>query len=297
MSDRLQALRLFARVARAGGFSRAARDLGLSQPSASRVIARLEQELGAALVRRTTRSVMLTDAGADYLARIEPILAALDEADHAARGGDELRGTLRVGVSTSLSVREVIPRLPPFLAGHPRLRVDLAVSDARQDLVAEGVDVALRFGALADSSMVARKLAEAPRVVIASPAYLADAPPLRTPGDLALHQVVLGPGFAPPVTWSFGQAGKRVAVRVDGRLSADANEAITAAAVAGLGPAITSLWGCRAELSRGDLVRVLADWELPPVELHALFPAAGPPRPAARAFAEHLRDGLRQSVS
>src|SRR5262252_514109 len=128
MSDRFQALRLFARVAHTGSFSAAARELGLSQPSASRIIAELETEVGAALVIRTTRAVTLTETGSDYLARIEPILAALEEADHAARGGGELRGHLRIGMSSSFSVREVIPRLPAFLAQHPRLRISIAVS-------------------------------------------------------------------------------------------------------------------------------------------------------------------------
>ncbi|NVH05530.1 LysR family transcriptional regulator, partial [Escherichia coli] len=119
MSDRLHALRLFVRVARAGSFSVAGRALQLSQPSVSRIIAGLEAEVGAALLTRTTRAVTLTEAGADYIARIEPILAALEEADHAARGTGELRGMLRVGVAASFAVREIIPRLPAFMAMHP----------------------------------------------------------------------------------------------------------------------------------------------------------------------------------
>src|ERR1700749_3806885 len=115
MSDRLHALRLFVRVARTGSFSRAGRELGLSQPSASRIVAALEREVGAALLTRTTRALTLTEAGADYLARVEPILAALEEADHAARGTGELRGTLRIGISSSFATREVIPRLGAFL--------------------------------------------------------------------------------------------------------------------------------------------------------------------------------------
>ena len=135
MSDRLLALRLFTRVAHAGSFSRAGREFGLSQPSASRVIATLEKEVGAALLTRTTRAVTLTEAGADYLARIEPILAALEEADHAARGTGELRGVLRVALSSSFAVREAIPALAPFTARHPALRIKLLMHDQLQDLV------------------------------------------------------------------------------------------------------------------------------------------------------------------
>ena len=150
MNDRLFALRLFTRVARVGSFSAAGRELGLSQPSASRILAVLEREIGVALLTRTTRAVTLTEAGADYLARIEPILAALEEADYAARGTGELRGTLRVGLSSSFGVRELIPRLPPFLELHPALRMDLRMNDQRQELVQDGVDVAFRFGALTE---------------------------------------------------------------------------------------------------------------------------------------------------
>src|ERR1051325_3386194 len=118
MSDRLLALRLFARVARTGSFSRAGRELGLSQPSASRIAANLEREAGAARLPRTTPPVTLTEPAADYLARIEPILAALEEADHAARGTGELRGLLRVSLPLGFGLREVMPRLPAFMQLH-----------------------------------------------------------------------------------------------------------------------------------------------------------------------------------
>src|SRR6516165_360824 len=142
MNDRLSALRLFARAARVGNFSSAGREVGLSQPSASRLIAALEKEVGAALFSRTTRAVKLTEAGATYLMRVEAILAALDEADHEARGTGELRGSLRVGTSSSFVLREIIPRLPAFLKQHAALKIELLADDRYQDLVTEGIDVA-----------------------------------------------------------------------------------------------------------------------------------------------------------
>lgn len=150
MNDHLSALRLFVRVARKGSFSAGGRELNTPQPTVSRVISALEREVGAALFTRTTRAVTLTDAGADFLVRLEPILAALEEAEHAVRGTGELRGVLRLGLGSTLAIREVVPRLPVFLERHPALRVDLLLDDARQDLVAEGVDIALRFGILQD---------------------------------------------------------------------------------------------------------------------------------------------------
>jgi DNA-binding transcriptional LysR family regulator len=290
MTDRLLGLRAFVRTAHSGSLSRAARELGLSQPSVSRILSGLEREIGAALLVRTTRAVTLTDAGADYLSRIEPLLSALAEAEHAARGTGELRGTLRIALSTSFGVREVVPRLPAFLERHPALQVDLDVSDARQDLIADGVDVALRIGPLPDSSALQRKLAEAPRLLLASPVYLRRWGRPQTPSELARHAVIIGPGSAG--AWEFAKAGRRVSVRVEGRVRTAANEGATAAAVAGLGLTRTSLWGCRAELERGALVHVLEDWPMDPVELHAIYPAGRAPSPAARAFTQYLGSQL-----
>ena len=292
MSDRLLALKTFARVARLGSFSRAARDLGLSQPSASRIVANLEHDVGAALMVRTTRAVTLTEAGADYLARIEPLLAALEDADHAARGTDELRGTLRIGLSSSFAVREVIPRLPPFMARHPALRIDLTVDDQHQNLVVEGVDVALRFGALTDSNATARLLDASPRLLVASPAYLRRAGAPRKPADLAAHAVIVGPTGGAPGVWSFEQQGRRTSVRIDGRLAVSSNEGAVRAALAGLGIVSTVLWGCRSDLESGDLVPVLADWNTDLVELHAVFPAGRAAKAAARIFIDHLAQAL-----
>jgi DNA-binding transcriptional LysR family regulator len=295
MSDRLLSLRVFARVARLGSFSRAGRELGLSQPSVSRIAAALEREVGAALMTRTTRAVTLTEAGSDYLARIEPLLAALEEADHAARGTGELRGTLRVGLSSSFAVREVIPRLPPFMARHPALRIDLMVDDQHQNLVVEGVDVALRFGTLADSTATARLLDASPRLLAASPDYLRRAGIPRMPADLAAHSVIVGPTGGAPGVWSFERQGRRVSVRIDGRLTISSNEGAVAAAIAGLGIVSTVLWGCRADFESGALVQVLVDWNTEAVELHAVFPAGRAAKPAARAFAEHLVHSLEEA--
>lgn len=290
MTDRLLALRTFVRTAHSGSLSRAARELGLSQPSVSRILSRLEREIGAALLIRTTRSVTLTEAGADYLSRIEPVLSILAEAEHAARGNGELRGTLRIALSASFGVREVVPRLPSFLERHPALRIDLDVSDARQDLIADGDDVALRIGPMSALSALRRKLAEAPLLLLASPAYLRRWGRPQAPSDLANHAVIIGPG--PSGAWEFAKEGRRVSVRVEGRVRTASNEGATAAAVAGLGFTRTSLWGCRAELERGALIQVLDDWAMDPVELHAIYPLGRAPSPAARAFTQYLGSQL-----
>ena len=287
MIDRLGALRLFVRVARRGSFSAAGRELEIPQPTVSRAIAVLEREVGAALLTRTTRAVTLTEPGADFLARIEPILAALDEAEHAVRGTGELRGVLRVGLASTFAIREIAPRLPRFMDRHPALKVELLADDLRQDFVSEGVDVGLRFGALADSTATARRIATWPRVVVASPDYLARAGTPQTPADLAAHSVIVGPSRLGP-TWSFQRDGRTASVRVGGRLTATVNEAATAAVVAGLGLASMAQVGCQRELADGSLVRVLADWDMGAVDLHAVFPGGRAVKPSARAFADFL---------
>ncbi len=290
MSDRLFALRLFVRVARGGSFSVAGRAMQLSQPSVSRIISGLEAEVGAALLTRTTRAVSLTEAGSDYLARIEPILAALDEADHAARGTGELRGVLRVGVPASFAMRQIIPRLPGFMDPHPGLRVEMTMTDQRQNLVVEGVDVALRFGALPDSSATARKIGTSQRILVASPAYLQRAGAPVSPADLPAHSIIVGP--AAMAGWTFRRDGRETSVELDGRLVVNVNEAAATAAVSGLGIACLGRWGCQEELAQGSLVHVLPDWALGPMEVNAVFAAGRAAKPSARAFADYLANHL-----
>ena len=288
MNDKLLALRLFVRVARSGSFSAAARELDLSQPSVSRIIAALEKDVGAALVTRTTRAVTLTDAGQDYLVRVEAILSSLEEADHLARGSMELRGSLRVGLSASFGVREIIPLMPAFMARHPLLQVGLMMSDQRQDTVKAGVDLALRLGELADSSATARLIGRTHRLVAASPAYLKAKGMPATPEDLATHTAIVGPAGTSAAGWSFQKEGRSQSVRVDSRLTVSINEGAVAAAVAGLGVVTTALWGCRAELASCQLVQLLPDWKMQDVEVHGMYTPGRSPKPSARAFVEYL---------
>jgi DNA-binding transcriptional LysR family regulator len=294
MNDKLLALRLFVRVARTGSFSAAARELDLSQPSVSRIIAALEDDVGGALVTRTTRAVTLTDVGSGYLTRVEAILASLDEADHEARGSRELRGSLRVAMPASFGVREIVPVLPGFLAAHPSLNVSLLMSDQRHDTVKEGVDVALRLGELADSTATARVIGRTHRLVAASPAYLKARGTPDIPADLATHAAIVGPAGTSTGTWSFQKDGQTVSVRISSRFAVSVNEAAVAAAVAGIGVVTTALWGCRAELANGSLVRLLADWHLDEVEVHGMFTPGRRPKPSARAFVDSLISELRR---
>jgi DNA-binding transcriptional LysR family regulator len=294
MNDKLLALRVFVRVARTGSFSAAARELDLSQPSVSRIIGGLEKDVGGALVIRTTRAVTLTDIGNDYLTRVEAILASLEEADHAARGSRELRGSLRVAMPSSFGVREIVPLMPGFLARHPSLNVSLLMSDQRQDTIKEGIDVALRLGALADSSATARLIGRTQRMVVASPTYLKARGTPKRPEDLAAHAAIVGPAGTTAGTWFFQKGGQKVSARINSRLNVSVNEAAIAAAVAGIGVVTTALWGCRAELASGSLIQLLPDWKMSEVEAHGMFTPGRRPKPAARALVEYLIAELRR---
>lgn len=291
MNDHLFGLRLFLRVARKGSFSAAGREMNIPQPTVSRIISQLEKNVGATLLIRTTRAVGLTEAGSDFIARLEPILTALDEAEQAARGSDELRGVLRVGLSSTFAIRALVPRLPRFLDRHPELRVELLMDDLRQDLVSEGVDVALRFGPLQDSSAMAKRIGSTPRIIAAAPGYLKRAGTPQVPADLANHSVIVGPSIAGHV-WSFRHEGTAFSVRVDGRLSVSVNEVSTVAAVAEMGIISMSLAGCAQEIEDGTLVRLLPEWDMGTFEVNAVFAAGRAAKPSARAFADFLIDEL-----
>jgi len=288
MSDRFQELSVFVRAAETGSFSKVAREFGMSQPSVSRMVASLEGRLGVKLLLRTTRRVALTEAGVVFLERSRRILGELDEAAHAARGVDSLHGVLRVVMSGAFATREVIPRLPAFLEQHPDLKIELFISDRTDDLIAEGADIALRLGRLADSAFGARLLASAPRLVIASPVYLAQRGVPHTLADLSRHDCIVGPGLLGRRGWAFGRSRAVTSVAVNGRVQVASADGVMACVKAGLGLAVVSRWLCRAELERGEVRAILSDYVLEPVDVHAVYPAGPHPVPKVRAFSDYL---------
>ncbi|WP_298887551.1 LysR family transcriptional regulator [uncultured Bradyrhizobium sp.] len=293
MSDRLQELAVFVRAAESGSFSKAARELGLSQPSVSRIIGELETRLGVKLLLRTTRRITVTDAGALFLTRARDLLADIEDAENAARGVDSLRGTLRITMPIVYGTRHIIPRLPKFLARHPQLRVEMSVADERHDLVAEGTDVAIRLGPLNDSGFGARKLATLPRFLVASPSYLATRGTPKTPADLASHDCIFGPGLFGRTTWSFSRNGAETSVDVRGRITTDSGPGVFASVLAGLGIAMTSPVMAGPEIEAGALVPLLKGYKLAPVDVYAVFPAGPRPSTKVRALVDFLAEALK----
>jgi DNA-binding transcriptional LysR family regulator len=294
MTDRFLSLQLFARVARTGSFSLAGRELGLSQPSASRIVAALERGVGVPLLRRTTKGVRLTDAGSDYLARTEAILAALDEANHAVRGSGEFRGALRIACSSTFAERSLLPRLPKFADTHPELHFELRLGDHRHDVLSEGVDIAFRMGAPVPPNAVARKLGKNQRLLAAAPSYLAQAGSPKSPDDLSSHTLIIGPAGRSSEGWTFRKAAQTRVLEVRARYLLDSTDAATSAAVHGLGIVSTGNLACLKELQHGSLVQVLPDWKMEAVDVHLFLADGRMAKPSARAFADFIDQEFRR---
>ena len=283
MSDRWQELSVFVRVAEGGSFSRAARELRMSQPSVSRIIRELEARLGVKLLLRTTRHLSLTNAGAIFLERAKPVINDWEDAEDAARGADSLRGVIRIAMPVMYGTRAVIPCMPLFLAMHPDLRIEITMSDERQNLVTDGVDLAIRVGALDDSSFGARKLATLKRMVVASPAYLERRGVPRTPADLSNHDCLLGLGGVGREDWSFQRNGTVTSVNIQTRFQVDSASGLLASAVSGLGICMVSDAMAAAELRAGTLCQVLSEYKMKGADIFAVLP--GGPRPSAKVKA------------
>ncbi|MFG1293928.1 LysR family transcriptional regulator [Xanthobacter versatilis] len=291
--DRLQAMQVFVTVVEAGSFSAAARQIGVGQPAISKTIAQLEERLQVRLLVRSTHSLAPTDAGVRFYERARAAIREADEAELEARGaGAGLSGRLRVSAATTFARLLIVPRLPEFLARHPDIEIDVLLDDRVIDLVSEGIDLALRMGELTDSAAIARQIARSRRSVIATPAYLSRAGTPLVPADLATHEAIVYSQLG--ASWTFRRNGTEASVAVRGRVRLSAAEGIRAAVLADIGLTVNSDWMFAPELASGAVRRVLEDWELPPVDLWAVFPTGRLASAKARAFADYVESILAQ---
>ncbi len=282
--DRFQAMATFIRVVDTGSFSAAARQLNVGQPAVSKIVAQLESRLQTRLLTRSTHGLTPTEAGQRYYERAQAALQEADEAELAARGaGKGLSGKLRISAATTFARLHIIPHLPAFLEEHPELEVDMILDDRVIDLIAEGIDVSLRMGNLPDSGVVARKLATGGRSVIATPGYLSKKGEPGTPADLAHHETIL---YNPqPSFWTFTRRDTVVSIAVSGRIRVSAAEGQRAAVLSHMGLCIASDWMFAEELRNGAVRKVLTSWQLPSIDLWAVFPNGRLASAKARQFA------------
>jgi DNA-binding transcriptional LysR family regulator len=265
----LEDIRAFVAVAETGGFGRAGRRLGSSKSVVSRRIARLEGELGAQLLSRTTRGVVVTEVGLAFKGTAERVLADLEAArDAVGQEGDEASGLLRIAAPMSFGATHLAPVLAELALRHPRLHIQTSYSDRHVDLIAERFDVAIRLGRLPDSSLVARRIAPIHGLVVASPAYLERHGTPHRPADLADHEAILQPNGV----WPFRDGRREIAFRPEGRFEADSGEAVLAAAVAGLGVAMLPTFLAGPQIETGTLVPLLLDYPTPEAGLYVVRP-------------------------
>ncbi|AOI57312.1 LysR family transcriptional regulator [Burkholderia diffusa] len=293
--DDLPALDTFARIVSAGSLSAAARELDLSLSVVSKRLAHLESRLGVRLLHRTTRQQTLTDDGAQFHAQVLRILAEIDRAETlmSDRRGT-VGGVLRVTAPGELGRLRIAPLVAAFQRRHPELTVHLMLTDTIVDLLAHDIDVAVRIGSLADSTMIARELAPNHRVLCASSGYLAVHGQPTHPAELRAHRCIVM-GDQPRTEWRFDGVQGAVTVEVTAALLTNDGGAARTLALEGAGIALKSIWDVGADLEAGRLVRVLPTFEAPAAPLHAVYPGGRHVPLRVRAFVDYLRDQLRDT--
>ena len=270
--DRFTAMTAFVTVAELNGFAPAARRLGLSPPAVTRLVAGLEEQLSIRLLQRTTRSVALTDAGAHYLERARRILADVDDAERTARAErTEPNGRFVVVAPHVFGRREVAPLICDFLTEYPAVTCELMLADHMVNLVEDGVDVAVRIGVLKDSSLRARTAGATRRVVVASPSYLANHKPLRSPEDLKDHPVIQFTSISTTPEWRFYRDGKEQRIHLAPKLITNSADAAIGHAVRGGGPAMVLYYQVKDLVEAGKLKVVLAKYEPAPLPIQLVY--------------------------
>ena len=289
--DGIGDIRTFIAVADARSFAAAARRLQISPAQAAKLVARLEDRLGARLLHRTTRDVSLTDVGWAYLERARGLVDEFDALETSVRDAAKgPRGVLKVSAPVSFGALQLQPALLAFAAAYPELGLEVSYADRAVNLVDEGFDVAVRIGHLSDSSLVARRLAVTRVVACTSPEYLARTGAPKVPGDLTGHEVILDLNQRDPSHWPFLDAGRRLDVQVQGRLRFSRAEACLAAAREGWGIAREPAFAAAEDLCSGRLAVVLAAFEPAPLPIHAVYPHARHLAAKVRAFVDFLAE-------
>jgi DNA-binding transcriptional LysR family regulator len=292
--NRIEDFQAFVAVVEQGSLTRGARQLRRSLQSVSRSLASLEHEVGVELVRRTTRRSNATEAGLAFYRRLSAALAEIDSAKlEASNRRAEATGLLRVTGSTAFAPLYLVPAIAAFLDAHPKVEVELDLSDRYVDLVGEGFDLAVRIGQMPDSALKARRLADLRQVVFAAPSYLARHRRPRHPDDLPQHQCIVRTAARDGNAWPFAVKGRPRTVKVAGRFRTSGALAANEAAVQGLGIATAPLWQVRALVDRGALELILTRFEPPPVPVHAVWPATRLLPAKTQLFVEFLTARLK----
>jgi len=295
--DHLQAMRIFARVAHLGSFTKAAEQLQLPRPTVSNAVQYLEKHLKIRLLQRTTRRVALTAEGATYYERCVRLLADLDDAETLFEdAGTTPRGAIRVDLPERFALNQVIPALPGFHARYPDLRVVIGTTDRFVDLVADGIDCAVRVGAMSDTSLVARRIGELAQINCAAPAYLERHGTPRSPDELPDHVAVgyFSSRTGRELDWEYADmdSGELHAVKMRSVVAVNSSQAYLACCLAGLGLIQAPRDGLGPLLADGSLVEVLPEWNAEPLPVSVVFPTGRHLAPRVRIFVDWLAETL-----
>jgi DNA-binding transcriptional LysR family regulator len=292
--DRVAAVALYIRIVESGSFSKAAAEFAITQPTATKAVAAMEQRLGARLLHRTTRGVSPTEVGALYYDRCKSIAHEIEAADNLAtlmQSG--VGGTLRVSTSVAFGRRVLVPLAVTYMRRHPSLTVDLGFEDRYVNMVEQGVDLAVRMGRLADSTLGSRWLGRNPWVTVAAPAYLKAHGTPKQPTDLRKHACLIYSTVQGDDRWMLtGPDGKEQVTPVRGPLRSNNLSAVLAAAREGLGIAILPCYVARESVADGSVQPILERHALPTQEIHAVFPSPKLVPGKVSAFIDHLREAL-----
>ncbi len=294
-------MQTFVRVVQTGSFSAVAREQKTTQSAVSKQVATLERHLGVKLLTRTTRSLATTEDGARYFEDARRLVAEVAEAEGELRRGEQqLGGWLRVAASVGYGLRVLMPHVRSFLQAHPAVKIDLKLNDGFIDLVEHGIDVAIRIGELSDSTLVARRIDAAYRVLVASRGYLDALAEGRTapqvPDDLRDHPCIVYTELAARNVWDFGTAdGSRVAVRVEGPLQTNSSEVIRSSVLEGMGIGYSPTWLFDDLLASGEVQVLMADWATRPLPVHLVSPNERRHSAKVRAFGEHIANAVKRN--
>jgi DNA-binding transcriptional LysR family regulator len=292
--DRLAALEIFVRVVDTGSFSAAARQMRIGQPAVSKAIARLEERIDGQLLRRSTHGLAPTEAGKRFYSHAKRAIEEADLADHVARDVDgTLSGRLRICAAVTFARLHILPHLGKFMSSHPQLDIDVMLDDRIVDLIESGADICLRMGDLADSTLTARKIGQAARLVVGTPSYLESNGQPDTPEDVLKHHVIIHDiGKGGGDSWTFCKGEARASITVRSKLRVSAAEGVRECVFSDLGLTIASKWMFGPELASGRVRAVLTDWALPPLNLWAIFPDGRQSNAKVRAFLNFIVNHL-----
>jgi DNA-binding transcriptional LysR family regulator len=302
--DKLSAMRTFVRVVESGSFSAVADELQATQSAVSKQVAALEKALGAKLLVRTTRSLALTEEGERYFEQARRLVAEIAEAESGLiKGEGQLRGWIRVAASVGFGRLKLMPLVRSFMSAHPDVKIDLRLHDGFIDLVEQGIDVSVRIGDLPDSGLIARRIGTSHRMLLAHRDYLRSLPKgIRAPvnpEDLQAHNCIVYTGLSTGNLWTFTAGagasetkGTTKSIRVEGHLQTNSSEVIRSAVTSGMGIGYSPTWLFEPELTGGEVVRLMPDWESPQSPIHLVSPPERKHSAKVKAFVEHLSAAL-----